>query len=53
MKTYEITLLTPQGFKLETYTENKPLQQFENEMQVKHGTFITIESKEMKHVGSN
>lgn len=47
-KSYEIILLTPNGIHKETYkTEEKTLQQFENEMIEKYGTFIMHSSTEL------
>jgi len=51
MKTYKITLLTGQGPKVEIY-KNDPdtpncLENFEQEMIKKHGTFITLKSEEI------
>lgn len=40
MKTFEILLITPNGLITEIYTDNEPLQDFENRMIKKHKTFI-------------
>lgn len=51
MKTYKITLLTGQGPKIEIYKHDPDalncLENFEQEMIKKHGTFITLESVEI------
>lgn len=51
MKTYRIILLTGQGPKTEIYNHDPDklncLEKFEEEMIKKHGTFITLESKEI------
>lgn len=51
MKKYKIKLLTSAGVKIEDFTNdpNTPncLENFEKEMINKHGTFITLEAKEI------
>lgn len=42
---YKIVLLTPQGLKTEIYTTETPLEDFNDAMVKKYGTFITQSSK--------
>jgi len=47
MKTYEIKLLTPSGIEIEIYTNNEPLEDFENRMIEKYKTLITLNCNEL------
>ena len=48
MKKYKIVLLTQSGLKTEIYTDNQPLQEFQQQMVEKYGTFIMQSSNEIK-----
>ena len=47
MKTYNIRLMTKKGLVSETYTDSLPLEEFQNSMIEKHGTFFTYSSNEV------
>jgi len=48
MKKYKIVLLTQSGLKTEIYTDNQSLQEFQQQMAEKYGTFIMQSSNEIK-----
>jgi len=48
MKKYKIVLLTQSGLKTEIYTDNQSLQEFQQQMVEKYGTFIMQSSNEIK-----
>lgn len=45
MKTYNITILTKKGTVIAQYTNNTPIEEFQNKVLAEHGTFMTVKAE--------
>lgn len=45
MKTYNITILTKKGTVIVQYTNNEPVEKFQERVLAEHGTFMTVKAE--------